>query len=134
MEQDEHLTSLLVDQSLLDTKLLAESLRDRVGIDTHTGDVAIGPSFNELNNEQRVTAVLLGRLAANLLGRRDSSAATLKEVADLSGMPSGSVAPAARALATKRRLALQDDEKRYYIPRPKVMDACRFLAPERKPQ
>ncbi len=124
---DPHLTSLLVDADNVDTQRLAQALRGRVGINSANGEPVIQDGYRGLSAEQKVMLLLLARLAASLLGRTDTEALSVKDVVAKSGLPSGTVAPALRKLATTRRLVVQDDKKAYLVARSRLLDALDFV-------
>lgn len=124
---DPHLSRLFVDQDEVDTERLAQALTGLVGIDKATGGLVFGDDFHTLTNDAKVVAVLLGTLAASILERRDSQSASVGEVVAITALPQGSIGPALRSMATKKRLVNQDSDRRYYISRAKVSAAIEFV-------
>lgn len=128
MESAAPLNALLVDQDSVDTERVATALQGLIGIDSRTGAIVLGTGFAGLNSEQKVVAILLGRFCANLLSLSAEVTMAPKEVILTSGLPSGTVHPALKSLREKRRLTAQDEAKRYYIPRSKIIAATEALA------
>ena len=114
---------LLVDQNKVDTARLSEAIRGSVGIDSTSGEVVLADGFGMLSAKNKLLVVLLGRLASTLLGRRQDDRASVADLTALTGMPAGTVGPAIRKLKTDR-LVDQDPDKRYFVPRVKVIAAC----------
>ncbi len=83
--------------------------------------------FDSLKVDQKIVALLLGRIAQQLLGKADDDGMALKELIDFSGLPRGSAAPGVRRLLGTRLVA-QGVDKRYSIPRSKVLLAVGELA------
>ncbi len=127
MTSDPHLSTLLVDQEAVDTERVTAALKGRLGIDAASGGLVVDQGFHPLKVDQKIVALLLGRIAQHLLGRADDDAMALKDIIDFSGLPRGSAAPGARRLLSSR-LVTQGADKRYAIPRSKVLLAVEELA------
>lgn len=130
MADDPHLSTLLVDQRAVDTARVTAALRGRIAIDANGGGLVVDHGFHSLRVDQKIVALLLGRIAEELLDRAADDRMALKEIIELSGLPRGSAAPVIRRLLVDRRLVAQDADKRYYIPRPKVLLAVEELGHE----
>jgi DNA-binding IclR family transcriptional regulator len=73
-----------------------------------------------------VLSVLLARKAARLLKLADNEALTNKEVAEFTGLASGTAAPSLKSLR-ELRLVSQDSDKAYYVPNAQLGKAIEFV-------
>ena len=120
------LEALLTDAVAVDTERLAGALKGYFGIDSKNGQPVQGDNYADLTSDRKMLGLMLAREAAVLLGRADESPLAAKEFIELSGLPEGTVYPALRSLA-KANLAQQDDEKRYFVPRHRILAAVEAL-------
>lgn len=130
MAMDPHLEKLVVDRDRVDTERVGAALLGRVSIDGMTGMLGPEAGFDGLKVEAKVLALLLGRLAAHLIGKASDDRLSLKELVEASGLPRGSAAPAARRLLKERKLVAQDSDQRYFVPRSRVLAALQEVTGE----
>jgi hypothetical protein len=105
-EQDKDpLHALLLDASEVDRTRLAQGLEGIVGLDSASGRLVLRPGFNELDSARKVTAYLLGALAAHLLELRDDDKVTPSEIQTETGLPKGTVNPKVSQLHKERRIS-----------------------------
>jgi len=123
---DDPLRELLVDATAVDRDAIAAALRGRIGIDSRSGRLVLSPTYNDLDARRKVLSILLARKAALLLKLAESEAVANKEVAELTGLPSGTSAPSLKSLR-ELRLVSQDASKAYYIPNAQLRNAIEFI-------
>lgn len=115
------LQQLLVDAQEVDRSAIAGVLKGIMSIDSSTGRLVLAPGFIALDATRKILAVLLGQKAAALLKVVEAEALTNKQTIELSGLPSGTVAPTLRRLK-ELHLVDQDNNKAYYIPNARMHD------------
>lgn len=123
---DGPLRELLVDATEVDRRAIVEVLKGKVSIDSKSGRPVLSPGFNALDARRKVLTVLLARKAANLLNLVNTEALTNKEVAELTGLPTGTAAPSLKSLK-ELRLVTQDANKAYYVPNAQLNNAIEFI-------
>ncbi len=126
MARDPHLQELLTDQDAVDTERVVAALKGKVGIDSTSGALVLDTGFDDLSAEGKVLCTLLGRLAAVLLDLQQEEAMAPKEVIQASGVPGGTVHPTLKRLREKRLVA-QDETKRYFVPRNKILPVVEVI-------
>lgn len=120
------LRELLVDASKVDRQAIADTLKERIAIDPTSGRLVLLPGYQALDARRKVLAILLARKAAVLLEVVDSEALANKEITELSGLASGTAAPSVRSLK-ELRLVGQGEDRAYFIPNARLLDAIRFI-------
>lgn len=120
------LRELLVDASKVDRQAIADALKERVAIDPSSGRLVLLPAYQALDARRKVLAILLARKAAVLLEVVDTEALANREIAELSGLASGTAAPSVRSLK-ELRLVDQDENRAYFIANARLFDAIRFM-------
>jgi len=116
-----------VDAVKIDRQAIADALKERVAIDPNSGRLLLLRGYQGLDSRRKVLAILLARKAAMLLEVSDTEVLTNKEITSASGLAPGTAAPAVRRLK-ELRLVDQDDDKAYFIPNPRLLDAIGFIA------
>jgi hypothetical protein len=111
---DDPLSDLLLDADEIDRTLLANSLKNLLGIDNKSGRVVPKPGFNSLSARNKVLAFVLAKKAAQLLGVLESELANPKQISEESGIPDGTVRPKLRELIEGKLLS-QADGGDYYV-------------------
>lgn len=127
MTDDDPLRELLLDAAEVDRTAIAGALKGRIGIDSKSGRLVLSPGFNSLDSRRKVLAVLLARKAAHLLKLADQETIGHRHIVEVSGLPSGTVAPALKSLR-EARLVAQDDAKAYYVPASQINAAVAVVA------
>lgn len=124
------LSSLVVNRQEVDRTRLAAALKDRIGVDSKSGEVVLLNGFADLGSAKtKVLAYLLGKKAAALLGRVDEEGAGPTAISEELGIPIGTVGRVLRELASDR-IAAQDDQRRYLVPSHQLTTAERMLNSE----
>ena len=120
------LRELLVDAVKVDRQAIADALKERVAIDPNSGRLLLLRGYQGLESRRKVLCILLARKAAVLLEVSDSEVLANKEIMQLSGLAAGTAAPAVRGLK-ELRLVDQDENRSYFVPNPRLLDAIEFL-------
>jgi hypothetical protein len=107
------LTHLLVDEDEVGRALVAEALEPYVRL-TRGGGISPLPLFDELVAEQKVLVALLSFRAMHLLGMRETQGTRPAHIAEVTGVPPGTVRPALQRLARKRMAAKAGND--YVVP------------------
>lgn len=107
------LQALLVDETEIAREELASGLSPFVRL-TSSGALVLEPSFEALGARQKVLCALLALKALHLLELREKPTAGPAEISSASGIPSGTVKPRLRELASDRLVIA--DGGRYEIP------------------
>jgi hypothetical protein len=121
----DRLQALVVREEDFAREELADVLEGLVRF-TANGELILDDSFGTLTTTQKVTCLLLACRAAQLLGLRQTYGATPAQLADMSGMPPGSVRPKLSELA-KLRLVTKEGST-YFIPIHAGRKAARIVA------
>lgn len=125
-EQTE-LDDLLVDRNEINKKRLAGALDGIIGVDQDSGELLTFNSFQDLNTQRRITAVLLGYRAAHELGVRDESdiGVNSERLSDIVGTASGTI----RSYASQKLPFVESAPENggYHIPQHSITDAISFL-------
>ena len=98
----------------IDRAALAKALAPNVRIDRASGRIQPAPAFRQLTNRQKVLAILLAARAIDLAGVSEPKHLPYSELADLSGMPSGSVGPTIKLLRDGAAIST-DPDGAYYL-------------------
>lgn len=126
-EEETELDDLLVDRNEINKKRLAKALKGLIGVDNESGELVLLRSFQDLNTQRRITAVLLGYRAAVELGVRDESdmGVSSEELGSIVGSPSGTI----RSYASGKLPFVETDRGvgGYHIPQHSINDAIKFL-------
>ncbi len=132
MTQEDPLRDLLVDAGAVDRQQIADVLRGRIAIDSESGRLLLLPGFGRLEARRKILTVLLARKAAVLLEASDAEGLTNKQVAEMTGLATGTAAPGLKSLR-ELRLVGQDSAKAYLVPNAHLSDVIQFITGEDEP-
>lgn len=124
-ESDDPLDKLIVDENKVNRELLASILDGLVTIGKESGQIIRQPPFDELVSKQQVAVLLLAHRVRYERDLIESEWASPAELAEESGMASGTVRPKIRELA-KDDIAEENDSE-YRIPPHRFQQVQRLL-------
>lgn len=109
MTERDPLAELIVDEQEIAREELAQVLRPYVRF-SRTGWPLFEKAFHQLTSLKRVCCVLLALRAMSLLDLRDRTGASNTDIAEITGMPQGTVNPKLSELKDQRLAVKEDGE------------------------
>lgn len=129
MPEEDPLEDLYVDKDSLDRERLSKILKKFVGIDKESGEPHFREPYHNLSNKDKLTAYLLYRRAAELLGQIDSEevGVSSRELSEKSGVNYNTT----RGVMSKLNHVKKDKSKGgHYIPDVYISSAMKVFEDE----
>jgi hypothetical protein len=124
------LSDLLINEREVDESVLAQGLAGIVGV-TEAGTVRPLEGWDRLNERGKLLALLLGLMAAEIMGKRQRVGITPTEAAALAGVAEGTAKRTLRELLT-HRLVEQEGRGRYAVSTVAMRAALRDMSAGRQ--